>query len=90
MFLGQQAFLEVIDRTPLVAIDLVVVDPQQRVLCGKRTNQPARGFWFAPGGRILKGETLDAAFARIATAELGADEWRRADGRLLALICGST
>ena len=58
VILDEARFLEVIDRAPLVSIDLVVVDPDQRVLCGWRVNQPARGFWFVPGGRILKGEAL--------------------------------
>ena len=80
------AFLEVIDRTPLVSIDLVVVDPEQRVLCGLRVNQPARGCWFVPGGRILKGELLDDAFSRIAQAELGEGDWSRTDARLLGVF----
>ncbi len=84
--LDQASFLDVIDRTPLVSIDLVVVDPDQRVLCGWRVNEPARGFWFVPGGRIVKGETLDDAFVRIATAELGEGDWRRSEGRLLGVF----
>lgn len=80
------AFLEVIDRTPLVSIDLVVVDPDRRVLCGWRINQPAQGFWFVPGGRILKGETLDDAFGRVAAAELGDGEWHRSDAHLLGVF----
>jgi colanic acid biosynthesis protein WcaH len=84
--LDQASFLDVIDRTPLVSIDLVVVDPDQRVLCGWRVNEPARGFWFVPGGRIVKGETLDDAFARIATSELGEGDWCRSDGRLLGVF----
>jgi len=38
---------------------------------GLRLNQPAYGYWFVPGGVIQKNETLDAAFVRIAQAELG-------------------
>jgi colanic acid biosynthesis protein WcaH len=69
--LSAQAFLEVIDRTPLVSIDLIVRDEHGCLLMGLRRNEPARGFWFVPGGRILKGETLEAAFERITLAELG-------------------
>ena len=84
--LGDSAFLEVIDRAPLVSIDLVVVDPGHRVLCGVRVNEPARGYWFVPGGRIFKGETLDGAFRRIALTELGPGEWRRAEAGLLGVF----
>ncbi len=86
MFPTESHFLEVVERTPLISIDLVVVDSNQRVLCGWRVNQPARGFWFVPGGRILKDELLDDAFARIASAELGPGDWRRADASLLGVF----
>jgi colanic acid biosynthesis protein WcaH len=70
----------------LVSIDLVVVDSEQKVLCGWRVNQPARGFWFVPGGRILKDELLDEAFNRIAQVELGEGNWRRSDATLLGVF----
>ncbi|MBL1263148.1 GDP-mannose mannosyl hydrolase [Candidatus Methylomicrobium oryzae] len=71
MTLDERDFLEVIERTPLVSIDLVVQDQAGRVLLGWRTREPAKNTWFVPGGRIRKNETLDAAFSRIAAAELG-------------------
>ena len=86
MNLDEASFLDVIDRTPLVSIDLVVADREKRILCGWRVNEPARGFWFVPGGRILKGEMLDEAFGRIATAELGNGDWRRSESRLLGVF----
>lgn len=68
--LGKKEFLEVIDRTPLVCVDLILKDPSNRILLGKRANEPARGRWFVPGGRILKGETIEDAFRRITKAEI--------------------
>lgn len=38
---------------------------------GRRLNEPAKGMWFVPGGRIYKNETLKVAFERICTDELG-------------------
>ncbi len=70
-------WLEVVARAPLVSIDLLVRDAQGRILVGLRRNQPAAGTWFVPGGVIRKGETLDAAFARITHAELGRSHARR-------------
>jgi colanic acid biosynthesis protein WcaH len=69
--LSRDDFLAVVTLTPLVSIDLVVVDEEGYILVGKRTNEPAYGTWFVPGGRVNKDETLDAAFERIATDELG-------------------
>lgn len=82
--LPAQQWLEVIARAPLVSIDLIVRDPQQRVLVGLRRNEPARGTWFVPGGVIRKNETLDAAFARLCYAELG-QSFARRDATLLGI-----
>lgn len=64
-------FLAVVHNAPLVSIDLLVHDRDGRLLVGRRTNPPAQGFWFVPGGRIRKNETLASAFSRITRAELG-------------------
>ncbi|CAD6540904.1 GDP-mannose mannosyl hydrolase [Paraburkholderia kirstenboschensis] len=74
-------FLDVVRLTPLVAIDLIVSDADGRILIGHRRNRPARGTWFVPGGRILKDEKLDAAFARIVDAELGIAKLARSSAR---------
>ncbi len=78
--LSNTHWLEVVERTPLVSIDLIVRDAQGRVLAGLRNNRPAQHTWFVPGGVIRKNETLDQAFARIARVELGLD-LRRGDAR---------
>jgi colanic acid biosynthesis protein WcaH len=70
--LERDAFARVVADAPLVSIDLVIEDQSGAVLLGRRTNPPAQGSWFVPGGRILKGETLDQAFYRICVDELGA------------------
>lgn len=57
--------------TPLVAIDLLVRNEHDELLVGMRVNPPAQGFWFVPGGRILKNETLAKAFERLTLVELG-------------------
>ena len=64
-------FLEIIDSTPLVSIDLILEDREGKVLLGKRVNRPAQGYWFVPGGRIRKNEKLADAFKRISSNELG-------------------
>ena len=64
-------FLEAVRRMPLVSFDLLVRDEAGRLLLGCRKNEPARRFWFVPGGIIRKGETLEEAFARITRDELG-------------------
>ncbi len=69
--IDDNTFLMVIDSTPLVSIDLIIENTQGNYLLGKRVNRPAQGFWFVPGGRIKKNETLADAIQRISMAELG-------------------
>ena len=42
----------------------------EELLLGLRSNPPAQGWWFTPGGRIRKNEPLHAAKRRIALCEL--------------------
>src|SRR5262249_60375000 len=69
--LNKDEFARVVRNAPLVAIDLIVRDPERRVLVGLRTNEPAKGKWFVPGGVVRKYERLADAFARIVKAEVG-------------------
>jgi colanic acid biosynthesis protein WcaH len=71
MLLPESDFRTVIKSTPLVSIDLVIADPSGAVLMGWRDNEPAKGSWFVPGGRIRKDEKIADAFARIVSAETG-------------------
>jgi colanic acid biosynthesis protein WcaH len=52
---------------------LIVRDRAGRVLLGLRNNEPAKDFYFVPGGRIFKDERLRDAFARILTYETAID-----------------
>tara|TARA_E500000178_G_C16449465_1_gene499502 strand:- start:6 stop:485 length:480 start_codon:yes stop_codon:yes gene_type:complete len=68
--LDTHTFKTVIENTPLVSIDLCLVC-DGLLLLGKRTNEPLKGEWFTPGGRIHKNETWQDALLRIAEVELG-------------------
>jgi len=83
-YLKQELFSSIIEYTPLISIDLVVQNSQGEVVLGKRINEPAKGFWFVPGGRVFKDETLDAAFERIAKEELGLHA-KRSDAEFLGV-----
>ncbi len=69
--LSSSEFKQVVALTPLVAIDLLVRNEHDELLVGMRVNPPAKGFWFVPGGRVLKNETLATAFQRLTLVELG-------------------
>lgn len=66
-----EIFKTVISSTPLISIDLIVTNKEGDVLLGMRTNRPAKGYWFVPGGRIQKDESMASAFKRLTLNELG-------------------
>lgn len=69
--INQNKFLEIIDSTPLVSIDLIIENSAGEILLGKRVNRPAKDYWFVPGGRIRKNEKISDAMQRISSSELG-------------------
>jgi len=71
--IDKETFLQIVDSTPLVSIDLILENQQGKVLLGMRNNSPAQSYWFVPGGIIRKNERLSDAFKRISSVELGAE-----------------
>lgn len=78
-------FARVVERTTLVSVDVLLFDTEGRVLLGRREREPAKGAWFTPGGRVYKGECLEAAALRVLSTEVlaptrpGFDNPRRFD-----------
>ncbi len=69
-YLSDSDINTVIRLAPLVSIDLIIRDPANRILLGLRNNEPAKGYFFVPGGIILKDEPLPEAFTRIMKKEI--------------------
>lgn len=63
-------FKTVVESTPLVSIDLCFVF-EGTLLLGLRHNEPLKGEWFTPGGRLFKNERWREGLIRIAKTELG-------------------
>jgi colanic acid biosynthesis protein WcaH len=73
-WLPETDFAHIVRLTPLISLDLIVRSPENRILLGHRTNEPARDCWFVPGGRVTKNETVAAAFRRLTRDELGVEQ----------------
>lgn len=71
-WLPEEVWRTVVTHVPIVSVDLVVRH-EGGVVLGRRTNQPGRGEWFVPGGRVRKGERLTEAVHRVARTELGVE-----------------
>jgi len=61
-----------VGEIPLVGVGVVLVE-KGRLLLIKRGNEPGKGLWAVPGGKVRIGETLKAAAKREAAEETGLD-----------------
>ena len=68
--LSEKDFKNIIKLTPLIAIDFII-SYKNKYLLGKRINNPAKGYFFVPGGRIQKDEKIIDAISRLSVVELG-------------------
>lgn len=68
-YLSAADFRQAIASLPLVSVDLLIVN-EGRLLLGQRRDEPARGTWFVPGGRIRRGEPIAKALQRVWCAEI--------------------
>jgi colanic acid biosynthesis protein WcaH len=58
---------------PIVCIDLIVENSEKKYLLLKRINQPLKGDYWVPGGRIMHYENIDNAINRILMTEVKID-----------------
>lgn len=69
-WLSHPEFAKVVELTSLVSVDLLIFNVEGKILLGKRANEPAKGMWFTPGGRINKFEKLEDSIQRISKNEV--------------------
>ena len=58
---------------PIVCVDCIVVNDKGHYLLVKRDNEPLKGEYWVPGGRLHKGERLEDAVRRKMRQEIGVD-----------------
>ena len=69
----REEYSRVLQQVPVLCVDGILTNPRGEVLLVKRKNEPFKNQWWVPGGRVFKGETLEAAFRRKIREELGID-----------------
>ncbi|HMP73307.1 MAG TPA: NUDIX domain-containing protein [Kiritimatiellia bacterium] len=69
-FIDHDLYKKILEAVPIACVDVaIVVDGS--VLLALRKDDPAKGQWWLPGGRVHKGEKLKEAAARKAREEVG-------------------
>ena len=71
MIISEDLYSQIRRVMPISCVDLVVSDERGCVLLVKRKNEPAKGQWWFPGGRVHYKETRVAAAARKLQEECG-------------------
>lgn len=73
IFIPDEQYQYIIANMPICTLDLLLKNDQDQYLLGLRRNNPAKGIYFTPGGRIRKNESQKDALIRIAFEELRID-----------------
>jgi len=61
-----------VELMPIACIDVVIHEGDYFVMV-KRNQEPAKGLWWIPGGRLLKSETMEQGAVRKAKEETALD-----------------
>ena len=73
MLIEKDLYSKIREVIPTFCVDLVVTNWKNEFLLIKRTQSPAKGQWWLPGGRVYKNETLRNAVLRKGKEEIGVD-----------------
>lgn len=71
MMIPESLYTQILQSLPIPCVDLLVVNADLKILLVQRRNDPARGEWWFPGGRIWFGETRVDAVVRKLKEECG-------------------
>lgn len=69
-WIDESLFRKIRSLIPIAAVDILALH-RGRLLLLLRNNDPAKDVWFTPGGRVMYGETLEAAVTRKLLEETG-------------------
>lgn len=68
-----EEYKEILEKLAVPCVDVVIENDLDELLMIKRDNEPAKGQWWLPGGRIFKKETIKEAAIRKVKEEIGLD-----------------
>ena len=65
-----EEYKNIVNQMPIVCIDAIIINQKNQYLLVRRKNEPLKGEYWVPGGRLLKNETLHDAVKRKVQQEL--------------------
>jgi len=71
-FIPKEEYKKILELMPIPCVDLIIIH-NKKILLVKRKDEPGKDWWWIPGGRIFKNETLEQAAIRKAKEETGLD-----------------
>lgn len=72
-FIPPDTYKTIIESLPILCVDVMITNENGEYLLVRRANEPLKGEWWVPGGRVLKSEPLENAVKRKIKEELGID-----------------
>jgi colanic acid biosynthesis protein WcaH len=69
MFIQDSVYRSILKNIPVLCVDLLIIN-EGKFLLLKRNNEPAKGEYWFPGGRIFKLESIEDAALRKAKEEV--------------------
>jgi len=76
MHIPQNIYAKIVHLMPIPCVDLLVEDENGKILMIKRANEPAKGQWWFPGGRVHFLETREQAAKRKLKEECGLEAFQ--------------
>jgi colanic acid biosynthesis protein WcaH len=76
MHIPEDIYAQIVHLMPIPCVDLLVEDLEGRILLIKRANDPAKGQWWFPGGRVHYLETRMQAARRKLKEECGLESFQ--------------
>jgi len=70
MFIQANEYKKIIQKIPILCVD-IILRHKDKVLLIKRADEPCKGIYWPIGGRVHKGESVDAAARRKILEEIG-------------------
>lgn len=71
VILNNKQFVQSFKDVPRLAINLLIKNPEGKILLTKRAIPPQKGYWHYPGSFLRKNEKIKDCINRIAQKELG-------------------